>query len=229
MKKILTMCGLILISISFCAWGENNPEVQSAKKQEVQETSYVTDKLRLSLYKNADARSGTIKLLTSGDVLYVLEKTGPYSKVRTNDGKTGWVKNGFLVSTPTASFLLIEEQKKNGILAEQIEKFSDTKKLVEDYEHTISQMSSDFESQQQNLNQAEQELETVNNLNSELSIQIEVNQQGNLTWTDVLIHLKNYWYVGLAIVVILFLLGFFIGKRMIEARVKRRFQGMKVW
>lgn len=223
------MCCLIIIGVSVCAWGEVKTDKQSTENKNAKQTNYVTDKLRLSLYKKADSRSATLKLLTSGDVLYVLEKTGPYSKVRTGEGETGWVKNGFLVPTPTASFLLIEEQQKNKILVEQIEKFSDTAKLVEDYENTISQMSSDFESQQQNLNQAQQELETVSNLNSDLNHQIEANHLGKLTWSDVSFHLKNYWFVVMIFVFVLFLVGLITGRRMVESLVRRRFQGMKVW
>ena len=78
---------------------ESAPTEAVAKEPiEVKERKYVTDKLRLSLYKQANDRSGTLKLLVSGDVLGILERQGPYSKVRTSEGDIGWVKNGFLVS-----------------------------------------------------------------------------------------------------------------------------------
>ena len=44
------------------------------------------------------------------------------------------VATGLLVSEPTASQQLVEEQKKNEILASQIEKYSDVKAVIEDYE-----------------------------------------------------------------------------------------------
>jgi len=98
MKKIEYFIYLIIFTLSFSVWGQdaasdNNEISEQNLKQEVKERQYVTDKLRLSLYKKADSNSGTLKLLSSGDVLDVLERSGPYSKVITVDGKTGWVKN----------------------------------------------------------------------------------------------------------------------------------------
>ena len=142
------ICLLICMLLSLPALSQETDNEEMVEQipstqQETKEKKYVTDKLRLSLYKKADSNSGTIKLLISGDALDVLERTGPYSKVRTAEGETGWVKNGFLVSIPTASFLLIEEQKKNKELVSQLEKYSNTQKIVDDYEDTIQKMNSE--------------------------------------------------------------------------------------
>jgi SH3 domain protein len=200
-----------------------------AQEQEVQEVKYVTDQLRLSLYKQASDKSGSIKLLVSGDVLDVLEKQGPYSKVKTREGDIGWVKNGFLLSTPTASYQLIEEQKKNEILVKQLEQYADSKKLVEDYETTISKISDDFAAAQQALHEAEEQVENLTAQNDDLAQQIDASQQGKLTLNDVLLMLKQYWYFAIAVLVVLFISGFVIGRVLVEAQVKRRFQGVKVW
>lgn len=227
--KLFYSCALLLMmSVSLQAQ-ESDADESSGKTQEVQEVKYVTDKLRLSLYKNASDKSGTIKLLVSGDALDVLEKQGPYSKVTTREGDTGWVKNGFLVSTPTASFQLVEEQKKNEILARQIEQYSDTQKLVDDYENTISKISEDLSTIQQQLNETKDQLEQVNKENASLNEQIEATKQGKFTISDLITLVQQFWYLVAGSVFLLFFSGFMVGRELVEAQVRKRFQGVKVW
>jgi len=38
----------------------------------------------------------------------------------------------------------------------------------------------------------------------------------------------QYWYVVLAMLLIMLVIGLFIGRKIIEARINRRFQGVKV-
>ncbi len=227
MIKINYLYGVLLLLAHTGAWSQQDEAPNETA--EVQEVKYVTDKLRLSLYKGSNDKSGTIKLLISGDVLDVLEKKGPYSKVRTRKGDVGWVKNGFLVSTPTASFQLIEEQKKNEILAKQIEQYSDSKALVEDYETTISKISGDFSNTQQQLNETREALEELKQDNQDLTAQIEANQQGKFSLADLLVLLKQFWYLVIVVIIVLFAGGFFLGRQIVETQVRRRFQGVKVW
>lgn len=204
-------------------------EVVAEEPIEVKERKYVTDKLRLSLYKQSNDRSGTLKLLVSGDVLDILERKGPYSRVRTTRGEIGWVKNGFLVDTPTASYQLIEEEKKNKILSEQLEQYGDTQKLVDDYEDTISKISADLEALRSSSEDTKNQLQQATNENLSLKDQIEASQQGQLTVNDILFLLKSYWYVIVGLVLALIIAGFVLGKVMVENQVKRHFQGVKVW
>lgn len=208
---------------------ESAPAEVAEEPIEVKERKYVTDKLRLSLYKQSNDRSGTLKLLVSGDVLDILERQGPYSRVRTSEGDIGWVKNGFLVSTPTASYQLIEEEKKNKILSEQLEQYGDTQKLVDDYEDTISKINADLETLRSSNEDTESQLQQLTSENTLLKEQIEASQQGQLTVSDILFLLKSYWYVIAILVLVLIIGGFVIGKVMVEKQVKRHFQGVKVW
>lgn len=219
------------------AWGlslaagaqEETPSTSGETTETVKEVQYVTDKLRLSLYKQADERSGTLKLLVSGDEVGILEKAGPYSRVRTSEGDIGWVKNGFLVSQPTASYQLIEEQKKNRILAQQIEKFSDTEALVQDYENTIEKMNEDFRRVQDELVTAQESLTQLTESNAELNQQLDNAHNNIIGWSDVIQVLQSFWYIVALIGMLIFLVGFVAGREIIEARVRRRFQGVKVW
>lgn len=230
MKKMRHLVLLITILTSFPAFSEDNESAAEAAAGEVvQEIKYVTDKLRLSLYHNADSKSGTIKLLLSGDKLEILQRQGNYSKVRTNQGLTGWVKNGFLVSDPTATLQLAEEKKKNKILAQQIEKYADTKKVVDDYEKTIGLMKTDFDQKTEELNETKTQLEQYKQQSEQLAEELQLVQEGKIGLNDLLLLIKEYWYLLFLGVVVLLLVGFFIGKILVEEQVKSRFQGVKVW
>ena len=224
MKKIIILCFWALLT-SLPTYAQQ----EQGDLPEVQERKYVTDKLRLSLYESSTDKSKVLKLLVSGDVLDIFEISGPYAKVRTKDGDIGWVKNGFLVSTPTATFKLTEEQEKNRILSEQLEKYANTRKLVEDYENTIEKIMEDYETADEELKQARERLETLTSENSELRQEISESQQQNLSLSDILYLLKTYWYLILIAAVLLLTLGFIVGMKLIEAQVRRKFHGIKVW
>jgi SH3 domain protein len=218
-----------LISLPVIAQENTDSGGTAAPEQEVQEVKYVTDKLRLSLYKAANGNSGTLKLLTSGDQLKLLERSGNYSKVKTDQGLIGWVKTGFLVSEPTASYQLIEEKKKNEILVNQIEKYSDTRELVADYENTISLMKADEAEMSSQIEELQKNLQQTEETNKELEQELEDAKQGKIGLQDIIPFVSQYWYVLAGVLVIFILMGFLAGKRMVEAQVKRRFQGVKVW
>ncbi len=236
MKKTANFIYLIILTFSFPVWGQdaasnNTMEISEQNlMQEVKERKYVTDKLRLSLYKKASSSSGVLKLLTSGDVLDVLERAGPYSKVITVDGKTGWVKNGFLVSIPTASFLLKDELKKNKKLSSKLEKFSNTQKVLDDYENTILKMNADNQITVEELTKIKQEFEQISEANNELKEEINsyTRNKSQINLKDIISIAQLYWYVILLVVLALFFIGFVMGKNMVEAKVNKRFQGVKV-
>ncbi len=81
------------------------------------ETMYVTDRLYLSLRSVPDAEQPAMTLLPSDAKVEVLEVGGDWAKVKTDDGKTGWVMKRFLVEDLPKSFI-IEDLKR------QIEKNS---------------------------------------------------------------------------------------------------------
>lgn len=239
MNKLLTISFTLLISLSLSVYSQQSEEMDSGASskpavsktvEEVQEIKYVTDKLRLSLYKQADSSSGTIKLLVSGDKLEVLERSGPYSRVRTVQKEIGWVKNGFLVSTPTASNLLQDREQQIEKLKAQLDKFSDSKNLAQQYETRQKQLIQEKQSLAQQLGETQERVETLNQKNDELSQTIEqlTSSEDGIDLATIEKILFHYWYFLVAIVLIVFVVGLFIGRKIIEAEVNRRFQGVKV-
>jgi SH3 domain protein len=219
----------ILLLSCLVSWPAIAQEAGQSAETEVQEIKYVTDKLRLSLYRDANGNSQTIKLLTSGDELKILESSGNYARVKTAEGQIGWVKSGFLVSEPTASFQLIEEKKKNEILAKQLEQYSDTQQLVADYENTIKLMKQDETSMSEQLESLQQQLQQSETTTQNLQQQLEANREGKISLQDIIQLARQFWYVLAGIALIFIIVGFVSGKQLVESKVKKRFQGMKVW
>jgi uncharacterized protein YgiM (DUF1202 family) len=194
---------------------------------------YVTDQLRLSLYEKASSKSKVIKLLQSGDLLVIDEIRGLYALVTEPDGSHGWVKRGFLVTTPTANLQLLEEREKNASLFEELEKLSDSKIILDTYEKDMDALVEKSE-----ILEAEKELAvaTIARLQQELAEQqreeeeLEPGQDSKEPLIEVLTQmLMNYWKIIVPVLLALLALSFLISKMIVEARIRSKFHGIKIW
>jgi SH3 domain protein len=100
-----TLSGLLLLSVAFNAAAE---------------TRYVTDILQLSLYQEINSGGELLRRLSSGTELELLETSGFYARVRTQDGVEGWTKAGFLISEKPARGQLADLKAENAMLQEQL-------------------------------------------------------------------------------------------------------------
>ena len=219
---------LLLVSLALAAWAEENTD-DSPAAEEVKDIQYVTDKLRLSLYRDASASSGTLKLLVSGDRLEVLERKGPYSRVRTADGQTGWVKNGFLIAEPTAVSQLAQAQKRIAELEGELEKYADSRGTLQRYEQRIAELEQNKAELEQQLEQAQSRIAELEQQLEGLQVELERSRNGELGWNEIWSLARLYWWMLAAISLLLALIGFLGGKLWIEKRIRNRFHGYKVW
>ena len=219
-KQILVLILMICCGLAFAQ------ESTTAEKDK----QYVTDQLRLSLYEDANSQSKVLKLLQSGDALLIDEIRGPYALVTAADGTRGWVKRGFLVTSPTANLLLREEREKNANLFEEIEKLSNSKAIVATYEKDMDEMSATMEQLRIEKQQAE---DTIALLQQEvLDKQLEIDQKNEQNEPTVQIlweTLREYWEIIVPFLLALLLLCFLISKKIVESRIKARFHGIKIW
>lgn len=191
---------------------------------------YVTDQLRLSLYEKANSQSKVVKLLQSGDMLFVEEIKGPYAFVIAPGEVRGWVKRGFLVTTPTASIQLKEERDKNESLFEEIEKLGNSKAIIDTYEKDMDKLIEKIY-----VIEAEQLQATENSsaLQQELEITQQKLEQARTNKEPVEIVLLEtflaYWEYIVSGLVAMLLACFLITKIAVEARIKARFHGIKIW
>jgi len=220
---------LILTICSVQAFAQDSTNTEKDKQ-------YVTDQLRLSLYQEASSKSKVLKLLQSGDAVLIEEIRGPYALVTAPEGTRGWVKRGFLVTSPTSNLLLREEREKNASLFDEIEKLSNSKTIVETYEQDMDEMTSNMEQMQIEKQQAD---DTIIGLQQEiLDKQLEIDQkletdlqrENNEPSIEILLEtLRHYWKIIVPFLLALLLLCSLISKKMVESRIKARFHGIKIW
>jgi SH3 domain protein len=88
--------------------------------------SWVMDKkVNLTLRTGAGTQYRIIGTLTTGDVATILTRGDGWTKVRTADGKEGWVSAGFLQTSPPAQVELQRLQRETDELRRQVSELSE--------------------------------------------------------------------------------------------------------
>jgi len=176
------------------------------------ETVYVKDVIRWSLRVEPARDSVSSRLIASGMKLEKLEERDNYTKIKTESGDIGWILTTNLVTKPTHNILYEREQKKTASLEKQIQRLKQNQEL-----QTIE---AELEKEYKNnvlLNQTlDQEKTKVIDLRSQLAA-LDPQQQNKKL---ILI---------LIIGILLFILGFALGKYLIEQKLKAKFNGVKIW
>ncbi len=215
--------GLLLTTFCTLALAQDSDDSEKDRQ-------YVTDQLRLSLYEDPNSQSKVLKLLQSGDMLIIDEIRGPYALVTDSSGIRGWVKRGFLVTDPTSNILLREEQEKNASLSEEIEKLSSSKVVIDTYEKDMDGLVAKIEKledeklkNQAAMDELQQELQST-------QAQLEQRMQNKLPLREVLKDTLNaYWQIIAAALLLMLVVCFLATKAIVEARIKRKFHGIKIW
>ncbi len=194
------------------------------------DSQYVTDQLRLSLYAQARSSSQVIKLLQSGDKLEIEQIQGPYALVISPEGTRGWVKRGFLVTKPTSNLLLLEEQKKTEELTAEIEKLGNSKVVIDQYEKDMDKLVGQvdaLEADKQKGNEAIGELELkLEAKQQELDRKDEDSAPALLVLMDTF---RKYWQILVPMILVIILLTYLVSRVIVEARIKSKFHGIKIW
>jgi len=213
--KIISV--LLLSIFSFQAFSEGPDDIQ-----------YVTGKLYLSLYEQADSGSQVIKSLVSGDRLDVIEIAGPYAKVITDQGKEGWVKRGFLVKQKPASILFIEKEQAYKELEQEMDRYKKGNQSIS--ELTLQLETAQLENEQ--LRQIKDMYLRLKNKNGSSQEEGAINPKKLENKIDLAVFIafiKEYFYYLLATFMLLILIGFRMGQLNTESEVIKHFGGMKVW
>jgi hypothetical protein len=86
------------------------------------EPMYISDKLVVNVYAEADQESSKVATLDSGDAVEVLEKADVFSHVRLSDGREGWIKSSYLSAQVPAIVRLnaLEKERSTSAPAAQL-------------------------------------------------------------------------------------------------------------
>ena len=85
-----------------------------------QETAYITDDLQIGLHQAADTSDSPFRNLASGTEITVLERVSDFARVRTADGDEGWVRAAFIVGEKPARLRAVEAETRSAELEQQL-------------------------------------------------------------------------------------------------------------
>lgn len=173
------------------------------------ETVYIKEDWRIGFYTEPDSNSAGIGLLRMGQALEVVEIGPDYSKIRTENGSEGWVDNRYIVETPTVVQQLAERERQIERLEDQVETLAS--------DSGEDQWQAALKEERLARETAQEKLEAVSRENQKLREQLDPDARLEATITAITLCL-----VGLVV-------GFVVGRRVMEAKVRARFHGMKVW
>ena len=112
-------------------------------------TQYITDELRVSIREGQGNQHKSLKVLTSGTAVTILEETETgYTKVSLEDGTEGWVRSQYLSEEPVAADRLLKTQSR----LESVEKkLKTTRKQLKDLKKEQKQLKSELTTTRANL------------------------------------------------------------------------------
>ena len=176
--------------------------------------AWVTDELRLGMYKDQGGRGKPQRTLASDVELRVIERKNQWARVRTTKGVTGWVKAGYLVDAPPAKIAL-----------------PGLKKELERLRGALSQSQLSLEETQNKRDQlsiSQQELENEKSKNlAQLGRLTEENQEikGLLSARGIQIPLT--WSLGASGFALV--LGLIAGVAWLDNRIRNRHGGFRIY
>lgn len=170
------------------------------------EVVYVHDYLRLGVRANPDPAESSIAVVATGDALTVLAREGDYIKIRTEEGTEGWVSKNY-VSDEAPARLLLEQLR-----GEYAQKEAQSMELSK----ALAEITGSRDVMEKRIT----ELMAENS-----SLQQEIN---TLTGRSDSLIQQYAWAIRIALVIMLFLAGFYLGAGWYMRRVRRRFGGMEI-
>ena len=178
------------------------------------ETVYVTDVLRLGMHAAPDTSDKPFENLVSGTALEVLERSSSYAHVRLADGREGWVKATYLVTDkPAAARILELEAERGGFeTAAAAAKTAQTAA-----EHELASLRHELQS---TTGSAESTQETIDRLERENQAHAERFETYRYT-------LPMAWVVPALVVSLV--AGFLVGLWWLDALIRRRHGGFRVY
>ncbi len=178
------------------------------------ETAYVTDVLRLGMHEAPATSDKPFENLVSGTALEVLERNSSYARVRLRDGREGWVKGTYLVTDKPASARVLELEAKLG----GFESAAAAAKAAQTA--AADQLASLRSELQSTTGSAETIQETVHRLQAENRAQEERLEGYRYT-------LPLKWVVPAVLIALV--AGFLAGLWWLDALIRRRHGGFRVY
>ena len=178
------------------------------------ETVYVTDSLRLGLHVAPDTSDKPFDNLLSGTPVEVLERNSSYAHVRLADGREGWVKATFLVADKPAAARVLELEEALG----DVENAAAAAKTAQTTaEQELANLRGELQAK---TGSSESIQETIERLERENTAHLERIEQYRNT-------LPLAWVIPAVVVALV--AGFLVGLWWLDALIRRRHGGFRVY
>ena len=178
------------------------------------ETGYVTDSLRLGLHLAPDTSDKPFDNLLSGTPVEVLERNSSYAHVRLADGREGWVKATFLVADKPAAARVLELEEALG----DVENAAAAAKTAQTTaEQELANLRGELQAK---TGSSESIQETIERLERENTAHLERIEQYRNT-------LPLAWVIPAVVVALV--AGFLVGLWWLDALIRRRHGGFRVY
>lgn len=171
---------------------------------------YVTDELRLGLYRTEETSGRTLKTLVSGARMEVLERALMSIRIRTEDGDEGWVKTAYIVTT--------EPARRRVATLEALQ--AETAGTLADRETELAAVRVDAESVNAQLAEAQLGIVELPELKAE-------NESLKAALNDGGVRVPLVWLLIVAFASLL--LGAFAGYSWLDRKIRRKFGGIRVY
>ncbi|MBN1378747.1 MAG: TIGR04211 family SH3 domain-containing protein [Gammaproteobacteria bacterium] len=215
------------------------------------QAAFVSDRLFLGIYSSADATAAPIKMLASGSEVEVLEEQGDYVRIKMDDGSEGWARAEFISTKAPASLTIKQVTSQRDQLQAQLNAIGVTEQTVTrlqrqlaEANQTIIDLRKDVQGEQNAaLEQANLQLVNQQTLADKLkqkltlaeeetkkleeeakTLKAKIRAAGGST-EDTLA--KIAWV--LMSMALSLVIGAVLGANWLSRRVRKRFNGRKVW
>lgn len=229
MKRIILIAGCWLVSLPVAAQAPAPVEVVASAA--AGQKAYVSDRLILGLYGLPDPTAAPVKSLQSGMQVEILETREGFVRIRMVDGSEGWARAEFITTDAPAKVQLQQMTRERDRLREQLNtqsggeqhlttQLAQARQKIQQLEQQLANPQSSGESAEEyqiRYQRAQQKIE-------ELERQLET-KPGPKPADGLAIKILGL----LATLLMSIGLGAVLGARWLGARVRRRFNGLKVW
>ena len=178
------------------------------------ETAYVTDSLRLGLHAAPDTSDRPFENLISGTAVDVLERNPNYARVRLTDGREGWVKATFLVELKPAAARVAELEAEMLSLSEAA---AAAKTAQGAAEQELARYTAELEAKTGSAETIQETVERLREENGAHEARLEAYRYS----------LPIKWVIPALVVVLV--AGFFAGLWWLDALIRRRHGGFRVY
>lgn len=215
---------MVTATLPLAGFAQEETQAQAPEPQRL----YVSDKLVLNVYAQADQSGGRVATIQTGDSIDELERSGDMVHVRLEDGREGWVGAKYLTSDAPAAVRLRELQRDQKLPA-SVPAEPDKKSLEE-----IARLKKENAALQGQVNELQTRLTAIGSTAEaapaeEPPSEPDVMEEETAEQPTIVITGGPAWWMWFIAIVLTGALGYASGYQTLARRLRRKFGGLKIY